>query len=489
MAIRALATILVALFSYVLSGQALACSATTACINEVFVSFNGTPQTMADEYLELRGPAGTAFAEGTYFVTLEGDKNAGPGSVDSVIDLGGLSFGSNGFMVLLAQGNIYTVNPLAATYTSNAPGFSGLGMNEPIPRQRWFSDPGVTNYERPSATYLILTAPVRPGLNDDIDTVGGSGNPPRGDGIPDGAVYASWTIFDSVGAADNPNGDFSYGAINYRTGGSSGIGITVPITARPNYVGRFGDSFGSTVADWVESGIPSGTRPNFFLGTAIPQGVEGKPLNHIGSSNAWLNIAPVNNLPATASTPEEVAFAFPGTFNIVDTDAGSSQVEVTISTTNGTFSLSQTTGLVFSVGDGTNDATMTFQGTVRNIDNTQGGTINAALAGASFIPAPQFVGNGGVTVSTNDFGNTGTTGPLTDTDTLVVAVTSVDDAPIATFGTIPASFEDAGAQTVAGAIASLSPGGGADEAGQTVTVTDVALTATTGGLTFSAAPA
>ena len=489
MALRTFATILVAFFSYVLSGQALACSATTACINEVFVSFNGTPQTMADEYIELRGPANMPIAEGTYFVTLEGDKNAGPGSVDSVIDLGGLSFGQNGFLVLLAQGNIYTVNSLASRYTSTAEGFSGLGMDEVPPRQRWFSDPGVTNYERPSATYLILTAPVRPGLNDDIDTVGGSGNPPRGDGFPDGPVWDSWTVIDSVGAADNPNGDFSYGAINFRTGGSSGIGITVPISTRPNYVGRFGDSFGSTAAAWVESGVPTGTRPNFFLGIAVPQGLQGKPLNHIGSSNTWLNIAPVNNLPATATINEDTPLPFAGNFSIVDTDAGSSQVEVTISATNGTFSLSQTTGLVFSAGDGVADATMTFQGTVRNVDNTQGGTINAALAGSSYTPTLDFNGSGSVTVNTNDLGNTGTTGAASDLDTLNITIDAVNDPPVFALGAVPASNEDAGAQTVAGVVTGIGPGGGADEAAQTAAVTDVAVTVVPGGLAFAAAPA
>jgi hypothetical protein len=49
---------------------------------------------------------------------------------------------------------------------------------------------------------------------------------------------------------------------------------------------------------------------------------------------------------------------------------------VTLTATNGTLTLSGTTGLSFSAGDGTADATMTFTGTLASI--------NAALAGMSF---------------------------------------------------------------------------------------------------------
>lgn len=392
------------------------------CLNEVFVSFNGTPQTTADEYIELRGPAGGTIAEGTYLTTIEGDKNAGPGSVDSVIDLGGLAFGANGFLVLRAGGSLYAVHPQAAVYTADGAGFSGNAWsNDPSPRQRFYSDAGVTNYERPSATYILMSAPARPGLDDDIDTVGGQGNPPRGDGIPDGAIYSSWTIYDSVGAADNPNGDFSYGLINFRTGGSSGVGITVPIATRPNYVGRFGDSFGSTANDWVESGLPTGTRPNFFLGTAVPAGVSGKPLNHVGTTNAWFNTAPVVTLPATGTTNEDVALVYAGTLSVADVDSGGNAEQTTITVTNGTFSLSGTAGLTFTSG-ANGSAAMTFTGTIA--------ALNAALNNARFVPAPEFSGTATVTVNHSDLGNFGTPFEvLSDQETQTITVVVVDDPP------------------------------------------------------------
>ena len=433
MSARIFATLAVAIFSTFawspasagVTAPATCASAgpTSLCINEVFVSFNGTPQTTADEYIELRGPAGGTIAEGTYITTLEGDRNAGPGSVDSVIDLGGLVFGANGFMVIRAGGSLYTVHPQAAVYTANGAGFSGnTWTNDPSPRQRFFSDVGVTNFERPSATYILMAAPAQPGLDDDIDTVGGQGNPPRGDGIPDGPIYPTWNIFDSVGAADNPNGDFSYGLINYRTGGSSGVGITIPITARPNYVGRFGDSFGSTANDWVESAVPTGTRPNFFLGVAVPSGVSGKPLNHVGTTNAWLNVAPVVTLPATGATNEDVPIVYAGNLSVADTDSGGNAEQVAITVTNGTFSLSGTTGLTFTSG-ANNSAAMTVTGTIA--------ALNTALNNAQFVPTAEFSGTATVTVNLNDLGNFGTPFEiLSDEETQTITVSIVNDPPV-----------------------------------------------------------
>src|SRR5690606_33239636 len=55
------------------------------------------------EYLELRGTPNAVIPQGTYFIHLEGDSggpNGGPGVVHAYIDLGGLTFGSKGYLVL-----------------------------------------------------------------------------------------------------------------------------------------------------------------------------------------------------------------------------------------------------------------------------------------------------------------------------------------------------------------------------------------------------
>ncbi len=103
-------------------------------------------------------------------------------------------------------------------------------------------------------------------------------------------------------------------------------------------------------------------------------------------------------------------------------DAGGNTIQVTLTASNGTLTLSGTSGLSFSftdangtgAGDGTADATMTFRGTLVNV--------NAALNGMTFTPAAGFTGAGGLTITSNDLGNTGTGGPLTDTDTVNIQI-------------------------------------------------------------------
>ncbi len=90
--------------------------------------------------------------------------------------------------------------------------------------------------------------------------------------------------------------------------------------------------------------------------------------------------------------------------SISDFDAGSNPVQVTLTATNGTLNLPTTQGLTFTPpADGTADATMTFTGTVADI--------NAALEGATFVATPGFTGTASVQITTDDLGNTGTGGP------------------------------------------------------------------------------
>ena len=86
----------------------------------------------------------------------------------------------------------------------------------------------------------------------------------------------------------------------------------------------------------------------------------------------------------------------------------------TLTATHGTLTLSGTTGLTFSTGDGTADATMTFTGTIS--------AINAALNGLTFTPTPSYSGSASVRIVTNDQENTGSGGALEDDDTVNITV-------------------------------------------------------------------
>ncbi len=87
---------------------------------------------------------------------------------------------------------------------------------------------------------------------------------------------------------------------------------------------------------------------------------------------------------------------------------------MTLSATNGTLSLSNTTGLAFIMGDGSADVSMTFTGTIA--------AINTALDGMRFNPANGFQGLATLTITTDDQGHTGEGGHLSDTDIVSITV-------------------------------------------------------------------
>src|SRR5439155_1433937 len=198
-----------------------------------------------------------------------------------------------------------------------------------------------------------------------------------------------------------------------------------------------------------------------------------------------VNDAPVNLVPAAQSTNEDTSLVFSSgngnQISITDVDAGGSSLQVTLTGTNGMITLASTSGLTFSAGDGTADATMTFAGKVAKL--------NAALNGLSFAPTANFNGAANLQIVTDDQGNTGAGGALSDTDTVAITVNAVNDAPV---NTVP----EAASTTVNVAIAfSASNGNGISvsdvDAGSnpvqlTLTATHGLLTLNgTAGLTFS----
>ena len=67
--------------------------------------------------------------------------------------------------------------------------------------------------------------------------------------------------------------------------------------------------------------------------------------------------------------------------------------------------LAQTTGLTFTMGDGTSDASMIFTGTLANV--------NSALAAVDYLGNANYSGSDALTISVDDQGNTGSGGAKT----------------------------------------------------------------------------
>jgi uncharacterized protein len=132
-----------------------------------------------------------------------------------------------------------------------------------------------------------------------------------------------------------------------------------------------------------------------------------------------VNDAPVNMLPTSASVTQGFTLTFAGANRIAvsDVDAGTAPIQVSLGVDRGSLSLSRVTGLSFSTGDGTNDASMTFTGSLT--------AINSALFGLRYTPdfAAVFQGSATLTLTSNDQGASGLAIPQTsDTDTLAIAV-------------------------------------------------------------------
>ncbi len=139
-----------------------------------------------------------------------------------------------------------------------------------------------------------------------------------------------------------------------------------------------------------------------------------------------VNDAPANSVPGAQTTLLNTALVFStGSGNLIsisDVDAGT--VQVSLTATNGTVTLAGIGGLTFTTGDGTADVAMTFTGTVASI--------NTAMDGMSFGPTAAYTGGASLQIITNDQGNTGTGGPLGDTDAVTITVNATNTTPTAT---------------------------------------------------------
>ena len=92
--------------------------------------------------------------------------------------------------------------------------------------------------------------------------------------------------------------------------------------------------------------------------------------------------------------------AFIDHVSIAKTD---SLVQVSLSVDHGKLNMSEKNGLVFAYGDGVDDTSMTFTGSLADV--------NAALNSLQFSPYAGYMGTANLRITTNDLGNVGLGGP------------------------------------------------------------------------------
>jgi hypothetical protein len=209
---------------------------------------------------------------------------------------------------------------------------------------------------------------------------------------------------------------------------TSGSGVTIGGTSRAlTLTGSLADINTFIAASGVRFTTDANATANVTLGIMIEDGGNtGSGGAQTDSTSVTLvvtavNDAPVNSLPTTQSVDQDGVLVFSSAngnlISISDVDAGSNHVQVTLTATNGLLTLGSTAGLSFSVGSGNGDGTMTFTGSIADI--------NSALNGMVFSPTSGYNGPASLQSHTNDQGNSGSGGAQTDTDILAINVNSL----------------------------------------------------------------
>jgi uncharacterized repeat protein (TIGR01451 family) len=268
----------------------------------------------------------------------------------------------------------------------------------------------------------------------------------------------SVTLVESTDPA--PEGSPLTYTVQVANGGPNAAGnvtVTFPVPGGSTFSSASGTGWSCAesagVVTCTRPSLPSGSAPDISI-VVVPT-IEGgtlsasvsvssdtpdpTPANNSDTEDTTIsptNDPPVNTVPGAQTTPEDTPLVFSpangNALSLLDPDAGSAPVQVTLTVTQGTLTLGGTAGLTFTEGDGTSDTTMTFTGTAADII--------AALDGLSFTPNANSTGGATLTLITNDQGNTGAGGPLSDTDTVDITVTPVNDPPTAVndTATVPA---------------------------------------------------
>ena len=139
---------------------------------------------------------------------------------------------------------------------------------------------------------------------------------------------------------------------------------------------------------------------------------------NFGTANISLSVLAVNDAPVNQmksfATDQGTNIRLSG-MSITDVDAGSANISVTLSVSAGTLRANNSGGVTVS---GSDTSSIVLTGTVSNL--------NAYLASTSvspqYRPGSSLLGTVVLTMVTNDAGNTGSGGSLTDTDTSTITV-------------------------------------------------------------------
>ena len=230
----------------------------------------------------------------------------------------------------------------------------------------------------------------------------------------------------------------------------------------------------------VDQSAASGVRD--IAGNLLQANRTGNEIRFEVIVDNGVNDPPVNSLPATATTPEDEPLVFrPANNNAItvsDPDAGlglgTNVLKVTLTPVNGTVVPTTVAG----VSSSTSGTVVTLTGTIP--------LLNQALRGLQFVPDLNYVGTAAsLAITTEDngeftFGGGGAN--LSDTDTINITVTPVNDDPTGAGSLTTTSLNDnAGATNLFGGLTVSDVDAGENDLSLTITLTDPTAGTLSGG--------
>ncbi len=153
----------------------------------------------------------------------------------------------------------------------------------------------------------------------------------------------------------------------------------------------------------------------------VNDGAASSAAAHINITVAPINDAPVNTVPGNEAELSGGTIVFSvanaNALTVSDPDAGTNDIRVKVDTDHGTLTLASTAGLTVT-GNGT--GLVIVKGTIADI--------NTALDGLTYQGEAGYTGPATVTLTTNDRGNSGSGGPLIDSDSVAIIWQSLSQA-------------------------------------------------------------
>ncbi|MEM8945129.1 MAG: hypothetical protein AAGD11_08095, partial [Planctomycetota bacterium] len=237
-------------------------------INEIYLDPPGSSGDLLFEYIELRGTQSTSL-EDHYLIFLENETGLdgeSQGKIDAIVDFNVASSGSiaslgtNGFLTIRQASNFYSAPAAGTTDLVNTGTGLTYGNDGSGPSTVGWSDANNSGRtENSGFTAMIVkvdpdggSAPI---LEQDLD-VGDNG-------MFDDVFPSNWTVVDAVGInsdPDEPDGRL-YADINFSPGTPPDGGLVEPgatfidVGFEIEYIGRWGNSTGSTQFDWHASNL------------------------------------------------------------------------------------------------------------------------------------------------------------------------------------------------------------------------------------------